>query len=131
MKLSCSLLIASQVLSVLALPAPNGAGRVAVVATSAATAVASTTAAADAAATTTAAAEVGEGAGGEAGGEAGAEEGAENEVEVQAQFGEVVQLQGGDLKQDVLYPPGVSLSLKRPAPYRSLTVNQDQRRLRD
>jgi hypothetical protein len=116
MKLSCSLLIAAQVLSVLALPAPDRAGRVAVVATTgSATEVASATSPADAAASTSAAAEVGGGAGGEAGaGEgAGEGEGAENEVEVQAQFGEVVELQGGDLKQDILYPPGVSLPLRR------------------
>lgn len=44
------------------------------------------------------------------GGEAGeGEEGAENEVELEAQFGDIVALEGGDLKQDVLYPPNVSI----------------------
>jgi hypothetical protein len=33
----------------------------------------------------------------------------ENEVEIEAAFGEEVALQGGDLKQDVLYPPSVSV----------------------
>jgi hypothetical protein len=32
-------------------------------------------------------------------------------------------LQGGDLKQDILYPPGVSLPLGRPTPRHSLTLN--------
>lgn len=48
----------------------------------------------------------GEGAGGEEGGEA--EEGEENEVEIEAQFDEAVALEGGDIKQDTLFPTGVS-----------------------
>lgn len=48
--------------------------------------------------------------GGEAGGDAGGEEaGEENEVELEAEFGVPVTLQGGDLKQDILFAPGVSL----------------------
>lgn len=100
MKLSCSLLIVSaQVLSVLALPAPSGAGQVAVIST---TADAATTTTGEAAATTSAGAGAGDGA--------GAGEGAGDDIEQQAQFGEVVQLGGGNIKTDVLFPPGVSLS---------------------
>lgn len=95
MKLSCSILIAAQVLSVLALPAPNGAGQVA---------RASTTAAAEAAATT--AAEAGAGAGAEAG--EGEGEGEGNEIELEGQFGQVIQLGGGNIKTDTQFPPGVS-----------------------
>lgn len=56
-----------------------------------------------------AAGEPAEGGEGEAGeGEAGeGEEDAANEVELEAAFGDTVALEGGDLKQDVLYPPGV------------------------
>lgn len=42
--------------------------------------------------------------GGEAGGEA---EGEENEIEQQGEFGASIALQGGDVKQDTLFPPGV------------------------
>lgn len=91
MKLACSLVIAAQVLSVLALPAPNKAGGAAKVS-------ATTTAAA--AATTSAAAEAG------TGGEAG--EGEENEVVQQGQFGQIIQLGGGNIKTDTEFPPGVS-----------------------
>lgn len=91
MKLVCSLVIAAQVLLVLALPAPNKAG-------GAATASATTTAAA--VATTSAAAEAG------TGGEAG--EGEENEIVQQGQFGQVIQLGGGNIKTDTEFPPGVS-----------------------
>lgn len=43
------------------------------------------------------------------GGEGGeGEEGEGNEVELEAAFGDTVALEGGDLKQDVLYPPSVS-----------------------
>ncbi|KAK4039351.1 hypothetical protein C8A01DRAFT_47143 [Parachaetomium inaequale] len=100
MKFSCSLLIAAQVLSVLALPAPNGAGQVA---------RASRTTTTAAAATTTAAAEAGAGEGAGAGaGEAGEGEAAENEVEQEAQFNTVVELGGGDIKTDTLFPAGTN-----------------------
>lgn len=101
MKLSCSLLVAVQVLSVLALPAPNQAGQ-------AGGAVTVTTSAAKAGATegAGAGAEAGAGAGGEAGGEAGAE----NEVEQNGQFGQAIDLGGGNIKTDTVFPPGVSCS---------------------
>jgi hypothetical protein len=57
-----------------------------------------------------AAAEGGGEAGNAEGGEGGEGEGEENEVELEAQFDEAVALQGGDIKQDTLYPPGVSFS---------------------
>lgn len=121
MKLSSSLLIAAQLLSALALPAPKEAGQVTSV-------IATPTTAAEPVATTTAAAggeagagegEAGAGEGeagageGEAGageGEAGAGEGEgeENEVEQEAEFGTVIELGGGDVKTDTLFPPGVS-----------------------
>lgn len=43
---------------------------------------------------------------GEEAGEAEGEEG--NEVETEGAFGTAVALTGGDIKQDVLFPPGVS-----------------------
>lgn len=87
MKLSTSLLFSAQILSILALPAPPEAGKVA--------------------ANTTAGGAAGAGeAGGAAGGEAGAEE---NEVEQQGQFGTVITLGGGDIKTDTVFPPGVRL----------------------
>jgi hypothetical protein len=43
-------------------------------------------------------------------GDAAAEgEGAENEVEIEGSFGEIIDLVGGELKQDILYTPTVSL----------------------
>jgi hypothetical protein len=99
MKLSCSLLVAVQVLSVLALPAPNQAGQ-------AGGAVAVTTSAAKAGATEGAGAGAEAGAGGEAGGEAGAE----NEVEQNGQFGQAIDLGGGNIKTDTQFPPGVRCS---------------------
>jgi hypothetical protein len=66
-------------------------------------------------------------AAGEAGagaGEGAAEEGegTELEVEVVGQFDSLVAVQGGDLKQDILFPQGVSrpvLTQSVQAPYRS------------
>jgi len=98
MKLSCSLVFAAQVLSVLALPAPSRAG-------GAASASAATSAAA--AATTSAAAEAG------AGGQAGEAE--KNEIVQQGQFGQVIQLGGGNIKTDTEFPPGVSSTSLHPA----------------
>lgn len=95
MKFSTSLLLAAQALSVLAIPSPNRAS------TSAAGA-ATTSASATATATATATPAAGAGAGAEA------EEGEENEIEQQAQFGQVIQLGGGNIKTDTLYPPGVN-----------------------
>ena len=89
MKLSSGLLLATQVLAVLALPAPSKAGEGAVKAS------ATTTAAA--AATTSAA--------------AGGGEAEKNEVELKGQFGQVVELGGGNIKTDTQFPPGVSLIL--------------------
>lgn len=101
MKLSNSLLLAAHVLAVLALPAPSKVGEGAVKASAATTAAgaatASATTTAAAAATTSAAAEAG-------GGEA-----EKNEVEQKGQFGQVIQLGGGDIKTDTVFPPGVSL----------------------
>lgn len=53
----------------------------------------------------------GEGAGAAAEGEAAAaegEEGAENEVDQDGQFDTAIELGGGDVKTDTLFPPGVS-----------------------
>jgi hypothetical protein len=44
---------------------------------------------------------------GTTGGEAGTEEGEDNEVEIESEFGTAVRLEGGNLKQDVLFPAGV------------------------
>ncbi|KAJ4302508.1 hypothetical protein N0V88_002656 [Collariella sp. IMI 366227] len=101
MKLSHSLLVAAQALSVLALPAPNKAGQVATTSiTSAAAAVTASVTSAAATATTTVATGAED--------EAGAEEGAENEIEQQGQFAQVIELGGGDIKTDTKFPPGVS-----------------------
>ena len=101
MKLSSGLLLATQVLAVLALPAPSKAGEGAAKAsaTTTAAAVATTSAATTAAAAATTSAAAG-------GGEA-----EKNEVELKGQFGQVVELGGGNIKTDTQFPPGVSLIL--------------------
>lgn len=58
----------------------------------------------------------GEAAGGKAGEAAGGEgegegEGKENELELKGNFDEAVTLEGGDIKQDTTFPPGVCLLL--------------------
>lgn len=93
MRLQCSLLLAVQVLSVLALPAPDGirgASR------------SRTTSAAQA--TATAGTGTGEGEG----------EGAENEIEQAGQFDTAIELGGGNIKTDTQFPPGVSHPSHRP-----------------
>lgn len=92
MKLSHSLLFAAQVLSVLALPAPKEAEKAA-------------GAAGAAGAGKGAAAGAGAGAGAATG---EAKEGEENEIVQQGQFGQVIQLGGGNIKTDTNFPPGVS-----------------------
>lgn len=88
MKLSYGVLFATQLLTVLALPNPNK-GKVA----------SSTTTSSAAAATTTVAAGAGT---------AGEEEKDPNEVNLTGQFGVKVNLGGGNIKTDTLFPPGVS-----------------------
>ncbi len=113
MKLSSGLLLATQVLAVLALPAPSKAGEGAAnasattTAAAAATTSATTTAAVEvtASATTTAAAAATTSAA------AGGGEAEKNEVELKGQFGQVVELGGGNIKTDTQFPPGVSLIL--------------------
>ena len=104
MKLSSGLLLAAQVLAVLALPAPSKAGEGAAnaSATTAAAAAATTSATTTAAAAATTSAAAG-------GGEAGEAE--KNEVQLKGQFGQVVELGGGNIKTDTQFPPGVSLIL--------------------
>ncbi len=101
MKLSSGLLLAAQVLAVLALPAPSkageGAAKASATTTAAAAATTSATTTAAAAATTSAAAGAG-------GGEA-----EKNEIEQKGQFGQVIALGGGNIKTDTQFPPGVSL----------------------
>lgn len=99
MKPSEVLLLAAQALSVLALPAPSKAGE------TAAAPKASTTTTAAAAATTTATAEAG------TGGEAGE---AKNEIEQAGQFGQIIQLGGGNIKTDIQFPPGVGSTSSSP-----------------
>ncbi|KAK3897842.1 hypothetical protein C8A05DRAFT_38579, partial [Staphylotrichum tortipilum] len=105
MKLSHSLLFAAQVLSVLALPAPKEAEK---------------------AAGAAGAAGAGKGAAAGAGAAAGeaAKEGEENEVVQQGQFGQVIQLGGGNIKTDTNFPPGVVGNLEVEF------QNQDGRQLR-
>ncbi|KAK0733768.1 hypothetical protein B0T26DRAFT_760224 [Lasiosphaeria miniovina] len=90
MKISPSLVLAVQALSVLARPSPKGAKATAV------TTVAATTAAAVATATAV------------AGGAAKEEEEKDpNKVDQSGQFGAAINLTGGDIQTDVIYPPGV------------------------
>lgn len=106
MKVSYSILFALQALSVAAAPSRKvGAAE------SVASAVATITTAAGAAATSAAAAAPAPPAapgkaapGGAAGGE---EEKDENEIEQEAQFGDAVNIGGGNVKTDTLYPKGV------------------------
>ncbi|KAL2268850.1 hypothetical protein VTJ83DRAFT_3696 [Remersonia thermophila] len=93
MKLTSTLLVAAQVLSVLALPAPQETtSDVATTAT-----VTETSTSASATATATAAPGAGEG-----------EENKENEIEQQGQFNRVIRLGGGNVKIDTLFPAGVN-----------------------
>ncbi len=86
MKFATSIVLAAQVLTVLAAPQLEAfRQRNRASATSSAAAVATSAAA-------------------EAGGEG---EGEENEVEQQGQFGVEIALGGGDVKTDTLFPPGV------------------------
>ncbi|KAL2181125.1 uncharacterized protein P884DRAFT_312107 [Thermothelomyces heterothallicus CBS 202.75] len=105
MKLSTSVLIAAQLLSALAAPALRRDEQTTSVSEGAATTTAeattTTTTTAVPAATTTAA------AGGDTGAGEG-EEGEENEVEQQGQFGQVIQLSGGNVKIDTLFPAGTN-----------------------
>ncbi|KAK1758681.1 hypothetical protein QBC47DRAFT_441528 [Echria macrotheca] len=94
MKFSSSIILATQVLAVLAAPSGNRA-------TTTVAAVAASTTTAAAAATSSAAAGAGAGATKE-------EENKENEVEQQGQFGQVIQLGGGNVKTDTLFPPGLN-----------------------
>jgi len=82
MKASFSLALAVQMLAVLAAPSQNKG---------------TATTSAAAAATTTAPATVGEG-----------EAGKENEVNLTGAFGQVIDLGGGDVKTDTLFPPGLN-----------------------
>ncbi|KAK4184587.1 hypothetical protein QBC35DRAFT_47565 [Podospora australis] len=93
MKLSCTLISTFLALSVTALPAPAPNAATTAVATGDRASASSTTSAA-AVATTTAAAGAGEGEG----------EGEENEVELEGQFGQRINLGGGNVKTDVLFP---------------------------
>ncbi|AEO54590.1 hypothetical protein MYCTH_41142 [Thermothelomyces thermophilus ATCC 42464] len=114
MKLSTSVLIAAQLLSALAAPALRRDEQTTSVSEGAATTTAegattTTTTTAEPAATTTGAAGGDTGAGeGEGGGEGEGEEGEENEVEQQGQFDQVIQLSGGNVKIDTLFPAGTN-----------------------
>ena len=100
MKLSHSLLFAAQILSVLALPAPKEAEK-----------------AAGAAGAAGAGKEAAAGAGAGAGAATGEaeKEGEENEIVQQGQFGQIIQLGGGNIKTDTNFPPGVS-PIQPPSP---------------
>ncbi|KAK4178275.1 hypothetical protein QBC36DRAFT_183110 [Triangularia setosa] len=108
MKLSCALFSAILALSVSALPAPhNGdnhgvaaAGRRSRASATSSVVASATAPAASASATATPPPAAGGGEGGE--------EGEENEVEQEAQFGEEVQLGGGNIKTDTLFPAGTN-----------------------
>lgn len=90
MKLSYTFFLVAHALTALALPSPNR-GK------------AASTAASTAAATATAPA-------------AGAEENKDaNEVQLTGQFGAKINIGGGNIKTDTLFPPGVSSPLSPPA----------------
>ena len=113
MKLSSGLLLAAQVLAVLALPAPSkvGEGAVKASATTAAAVAATTSATTTAAAEATASATTTAAAAATTSSAAGGGEAEKNEVEQKGQFGQVIQLGGGDIKTDPQFPAGVSLIL--------------------
>lgn len=118
MKLSCALFSAILALSASALPAPHNGGNHGGVSAAdrrgrnASRVSSSVIASATAAPTATAVpATPPPAAGGGEGGEEGGEEGEENEVEQEAQFGEAVELGGGNIKTDTLFPAGVSIPL--------------------
>ncbi|KAL2168363.1 hypothetical protein VTG60DRAFT_7341 [Thermothelomyces hinnuleus] len=113
MKLSTSVLIAAQLLSALAAPALRRDEQTTSVregaATTTAAEAATTTTAAEVATTTTTTAEPAATTTAAAGGDTGAgEEGEENEIEQQGQFGQVIQLSGGNVKIDTLFPAGTN-----------------------
>ncbi|KAM0323968.1 hypothetical protein ACHAQA_008550 [Verticillium albo-atrum] len=118
MKLSWVTLIAVQLSSVAALPAPTDRGHALATRTQLISRGGGRAPAAGAEAGAEAGAgdkAAGEGAGaaepapgGEAGGEAGGEENKANEVEQQAQFGTPIAVGGNEVKTDTLYPPGVN-----------------------
>ncbi|KAL2161025.1 hypothetical protein VTH06DRAFT_8738 [Thermothelomyces fergusii] len=110
MKLSTGVLLAAQLLSALAAPALRRDEQTTAASETAATSTAvevttATTTTAGPAATTTAAAG-GDAGAGEGGGEG--EAGKENEIEQQGQFGQIIQLGGGNVKTDTLFPAGTN-----------------------
>ena len=105
MKVSYSILFALQALSVAAAPSR----KVAPAAESVASSIATVTSAAGSAATSVAAAPPAAAPpAAPVGGAKEEEEKDENEVEQQAQFGAVVNIGGGNVKTDTLFPKGVS-----------------------
>ena len=111
MKLSSGLLLAAQVLAVLALPAPSKAGEGAASASSTTTAAAAATTSVTttAAAATTTGATTTTAAAATTSAAAGGGEAEKNEIEQKGQFGQVIALGGGNIKTDTQFPPGVSL----------------------
>ena len=106
MKTSHILLLASEILAVSAVALPKRGGDAG--AANIVVAQGSGGASADIGGAAEEGGTAGDAAGSAAGGEEGAAEGEENEVEQEGQFDTAIDLGGGDIKTDTIFPPGVS-----------------------